>query len=45
LKTLDRPTLDAKLGRWLTGPQLDSILKRRDRIVTLAAKRVRDHSR
>jgi len=42
LKTLDRPTLDAKLGRWLTGPQLDSILKRRDRIVTLAAKRVRE---
>jgi hypothetical protein len=42
LKTLDRPTLDAKLGRWLNGPQIDGLLKRRDRIVALAAERVRE---
>ncbi len=40
LKALDRPTLDAKLGRWLTGPQIDSILKRRDKILALAAQSV-----
>jgi len=40
LKALDRPSLDAKLGRWLTGPQRDSILKRRDKILALAAQSV-----
>jgi hypothetical protein len=40
LKALDRPTLDAKLGRWLGGPQIDGLLKRRDKIVALAAKGV-----
>jgi hypothetical protein len=42
MKTLDRPTLDAKLGRWLTGPQIGTLLKRRDKIVTLAERRVRE---
>jgi hypothetical protein len=42
LKTLDRPALDAKLGRWLNGPQIVTLLKRRDRIVALAERRVRD---
>jgi hypothetical protein len=42
LKALDRPTLDAKLRRWLTGPQRDCILKRRDKILALAARRVQE---
>ncbi len=40
LKGLDRPSLDAKLGRWLGGPQIEGILKRRDKILALAAKSV-----
>ena len=40
LKALDRPTLQAKLGPWLGGPQIDSLLKRRDKILALAAKHV-----
>jgi len=40
LKGLDRATLDGRLGRWLTGPQIASILKRRDKIVALAAELV-----
>jgi hypothetical protein len=42
LKALDRPTLDAKLGRWLNGPQIDGLLKRRDKILALAARRVQE---
>jgi hypothetical protein len=42
LKALDRPTLDAKLGHWLTRPQRDCILKRRDKILALAARRVQE---
>ena len=42
LKALDRPILDAKLGRWLTGPQIGGLLARRDRILALAARRVRE---
>ena len=42
LKALDRATLGAKLERWLTGPQIDSILKRRDKILALAAQRVQE---
>jgi hypothetical protein len=38
LKALDRPTLEGKLGHWLGGPQIESLLKRRDKIVALAAK-------
>jgi hypothetical protein len=43
LRTLDRPTLDARLGRWLTGPQIVGILKRRDKILALAARLVQEH--
>ena len=42
LTALDRPTLDARLGRWLTGPQIGGLLKRRDKILALAARRVRE---
>ena len=42
LKALDRPTLDAKLGKWLTGAQIDPLLKRRDKMLELAARRVQE---
>jgi hypothetical protein len=42
LKALDRPTLEAKLGPWLGGPQIDGLLKRRDKILALAARRVQE---
>jgi hypothetical protein len=42
MKALDRPTLQAKLGRWLGGPQIETLLKRRDRILALAERRVRE---
>jgi hypothetical protein len=42
LKTLDRPTLDAKLGPWLDGGRIEGLLKRRDRILALAARRVQE---
>jgi hypothetical protein len=40
MKALDRPTLQAKLGPWLGGPEIDGLLKRRDKILALAAKHV-----
>jgi len=42
LKALDRPTLEAKIGRWLGGPQIEGLLKRRDKIVALAARRIQE---
>jgi hypothetical protein len=42
LKALDRPTLDARLGRWLRGPQIGGLLKRRDKILAVAARRVQE---
>ena len=42
LRALDRPTLDAKLGRWLGGPQIDGLLKRREKILALAARLVEE---
>jgi len=42
LKALDRPTLDARLGRWLTGVQIQGLLKRRDKVLALAARRVQE---
>ncbi|HXK10671.1 MAG TPA: hypothetical protein VMT70_13560 [Vicinamibacteria bacterium] len=42
LRALDRPLLDAKLGRWLNGPQIEGVLKRRDKILALAARRVQE---
>ncbi len=40
MKSLDFPTLQAKIGRWGSKPQIHSLLKRRDRILVVAAKRV-----
>jgi hypothetical protein len=42
LKTLDRPTLDSRLGRWLRRPQIEGLLKRRDKILALAARLVQE---
>lgn len=42
MKALDRPRLDATLGRWLTGPEIEGLLRRRDRILAIAEKRVRE---
>jgi hypothetical protein len=40
LAALDRPTLDARLGRWLEKSQIGALLARRDRILALAKQRV-----
>jgi hypothetical protein len=42
MKALDKATLHEKLGRWLDGPRIDTLLKRRDRILALAARRVEE---
>jgi hypothetical protein len=42
MKTLDRPILEAALGRWLTGPEVEGLLRRRDRLLALVEKRVRE---
>lgn len=42
LRTLDQPVLDARLGRWLSGPRIEGILKRRDKILALAARLVQE---
>jgi hypothetical protein len=42
LKALDRPTLEARLGPWLSGVQIDGVLKRRDKVVALAARLVQE---
>jgi hypothetical protein len=42
LRALDRPTLDARLKRWLNGPQIDGLLKRRDRILAVAARKIQE---
>jgi hypothetical protein len=42
LKKLDRPTLEAKLGKWISPSQIGALLKRRDRILVLAAERVEE---
>lgn len=38
MRALDRQTLMDRLGRWLTGRQVDTMLKRRDKILALADK-------
>jgi hypothetical protein len=38
LRALDRPTLDEKLGRWLNGRQIATMLNRRDKILALAER-------
>jgi hypothetical protein len=40
LAALDRPTLEARLGGWLEGRQIDGLLARRDAILDLAKQRV-----
>jgi len=40
IRRLDEATLQAKIGRWVTNRQIRGLLKRRDRIVELAAERV-----
>jgi len=42
MKALDRPTLDQALGPWLSGPEIQGLLRRRDRILALAETRVRE---
>lgn len=42
LASLDRPTLEKRLGRWLSGPRIESLLKRRDQIVALASRLARE---
>jgi len=41
MKALDRARLDETLGRWLTGPEIEGLLRRRDRLLALVDKRVR----
>jgi len=40
IKTLDEPKLKAAIGRWVSMPQVRAVLKLRDQIVEIAAKRV-----
>ena len=40
LRALDRPTLEARLGAWLEGRQIDGLLARRDRILALVKERI-----
>ncbi len=43
MKTLDEATLAARLGRWLSRPQIRTLLKRRDQILAIAKARVAEH--
>ncbi len=40
MRTLDKPLLQEKLGRWLNGRQIDALLARRDKILELASRLV-----
>jgi hypothetical protein len=40
VKRLDEPLLVEKIGRWVSRPQIRALLKRRDQILQIAAKRV-----
>ena len=40
MKKLDAPMLHSKIGRWVSAPQIRALLKRRDRILAIAAKLV-----
>lgn len=42
LAALDRPTLEERLGRWLSGPRIEALLERRDRILALASRLARE---
>jgi len=40
VKRLDEPTLQEKIGRWVSRPQIRALLKRRDQILLVAQKRI-----
>ena len=40
LRALERASLVERLGSWLTGPEIDGLLKRRDKILAVAERRV-----
>lgn len=40
LRALDEPILEARIGRWVSLPRIEALLKRRDRILDLAARLV-----
>ena len=40
LRVLDRLTLEARLGAWVEGRQIDGLLARRDRILALVKQRI-----
>jgi hypothetical protein len=40
IKTLDEPKLKAAIGKWVSAPQIRTLLKRRDQILEIAAQRV-----
>ncbi len=42
LRSLERPLVVEKLGPWLTGLEIDGLLKRRDRILALAERLVKE---
>jgi len=42
LRLLAKPQLKAKLGQWLTGPEIDGILARRDLIVKFFDSEIRN---
>jgi hypothetical protein len=42
MEGLDRTRLDEKLGRWLSGMQVDGLLQRRDRILEIVRRRLEE---
>jgi hypothetical protein len=40
MRELTKPLLNEKLGRWLTGPEIDGVLARRDKIVEFFDKEI-----
>lgn len=43
LKELDRAEIEERMGRWLDGMQIDSLLKRRDKILETVQKRLEEN--
>lgn len=42
MRALEATSLTEALGRWLTGPEIGGLLERRDRILALVAKRIKE---
>jgi hypothetical protein len=42
MRALDQQTLEERIGRWVSGGRIKSLLTRRDKLVELAEKRVRE---